>query len=162
MLVGFLFGWRTNIDQRVERLDPGALDVGQRCPGPLQSRAGLSHGRRTRTAIVADVEDTLCACHADRGVGRASRRRLFCHRRAVRQGVVRDQTELARLAKVTQPRMTQILNLLHLAPDIQEELLHLPRVKIGKDPITERDLRPIAAEVDWGRQRELWRRPTEE
>jgi hypothetical protein len=52
--------------------------------------------------------------------------------------------------------MTQILNLLHLAPDIQETLLHLPRVTEGKDPITERDLRPIAAEVDWGRQRGMW------
>jgi hypothetical protein len=52
--------------------------------------------------------------------------------------------------------MTQIMNLLHLAPDIQEELLFLPRVTTGKDPITERDLRPIVAEVDWGAQREMW------
>ena len=52
--------------------------------------------------------------------------------RLLREGVVADQTELARLAKVTQPRMTQIMNLLHLAPDIQEELLHLPRVTSGK------------------------------
>jgi len=51
--------------------------------------------------------------------------------------------ELARLASVTQPRMTQILNLLYLAPDIQEELLFLPLVTSGKDPVTERDLRPI-------------------
>ena len=36
-----------------------------------------------------------------------------------------------------------------LAADIQEEILFLPRVVQGKDPITERDLRPIAAELDW-------------
>jgi hypothetical protein len=35
----------------------------------------------------------------------------------VRDGVVADQSDSARLASVTQPRMTQIMNLLHLAPD---------------------------------------------
>ena len=71
-------------------------------------------------------------------------------------GTVADQSELARLAHVTQPRMTQIMNLLHLAPDIQEELLHLPLVDAGDDPITERDLRPITRLRDWGKQRETW------
>jgi len=52
--------------------------------------------------------------------------------------------------------MTQIMNLLYLAPEIQEELLFLPLVTTGKDPVTERDLRPIAAEADWGRQRGMW------
>ena len=74
----------------------------------------------------------------------------------LRDGTVRDQTELAKLAHVTQPRMTQILNLLHLAPEIQEQLLFLPRVVSGKDPVHEKMLRPIAAEVEWGRQREMW------
>ena len=27
----------------------------------------------------------------------------------------------------------------------------------GRDPITERDLRPIAAVVDWGKQRRMWK-----
>ncbi|MBN2130106.1 MAG: hypothetical protein JW741_11445 [Sedimentisphaerales bacterium] len=75
----------------------------------------------------------------------------------LREGKIADQSELARLAHVTQPRMTQIMNLLHLAPNIQEELLHLPPIKQGKDPATERDLRPIARLRDWRRQREAWR-----
>jgi len=74
----------------------------------------------------------------------------------IRDGVVRDQSELARLAHVTQPRMTQIMNLLNLAPDIQEAILFLPLVESGKAPIHEKMLRPIAREVDWGRQREMW------
>ncbi|QDU39710.1 hypothetical protein Mal4_40560 [Maioricimonas rarisocia] len=77
--------------------------------------------------------------------------------RLLHEGVVADQPALARLAHVSQPRITQIMNLLHLAPDIQEELLLLPRVRSGRDPIHEKMLRPVAAEVDWGRQRELWR-----
>ena len=76
--------------------------------------------------------------------------------RMLRTGEVSDLTELARLGHVTQPRMSQILNLTLLAPDIQEALLFLPRVESGKPPIHEKMLRPISAEVDWGRQRELW------
>jgi hypothetical protein len=74
----------------------------------------------------------------------------------LRNGEVSDQSELARLANVTQSRMTQILNLLHLAPSIQEELLFLSRLKSGMAPIHEKMLRPIAAEVDWARQGKMW------
>lgn len=71
-------------------------------------------------------------------------------------GVVANQAELAAVGHVTRARVTQIMNLLHLAPDIQEAILFLPRVVEGRDPITEHDLRPIAAEIDWGRQRAAW------
>ena len=74
----------------------------------------------------------------------------------VRDGVVADYAELARLGHVTRARMSQIMSLLHLALDIQETLLFLPRVASGKDPITERDLRPIAAVPDWRKQRGMW------
>jgi hypothetical protein len=73
-------------------------------------------------------------------------------------GIVADLSELARLAKVTQPRMTQIVNLNHLAPDIQEALLFLPLVEEGRDPVHERTLRPVAAMTDWTKQRKMWRR----
>ena len=75
----------------------------------------------------------------------------------IRDGVVADQAELARLGHVTRARLTQIMNLLHLAPDIQEELLFLPRVERGRDPIQERQLRPIAAVPDWRKQRGMWK-----
>ena len=76
----------------------------------------------------------------------------------LRTGEVTSQSELARLAHVTQPRMTQIMNLLHLAPDIQEEILILPPVTEGRDPITERDLRPITRMIGWSQQRVMWSR----
>jgi len=76
--------------------------------------------------------------------------------RLIQEGKIANQSELARLAHVTQPRMTQIMNLLHLAPDIQEEILFLPRVPEGRDPVTERDVRKMVTEVDWDRQREAW------
>lgn len=76
----------------------------------------------------------------------------------LRTGKVRDLSELARLAHVTQPRMTQIMNLLHLAPDIQEEILNLPHVTSGRDSVTERHLRKIVSETSWKNQRAIWRR----
>jgi len=76
----------------------------------------------------------------------------------LRDGTVTNQSELAHLAQVTQPRMTQIMNLLHLAPYIQEAILFLPPVTEGRDPVTERDVRPIAAEDKWKSQRLLWKR----
>ncbi len=75
----------------------------------------------------------------------------------IRDEEVRDLAEIARLGQVTRARVTQIMNLLHLAPDIQEAILFLPRVEEGRDPVTERDLRPVAALVDWRKQRAAWR-----
>ena len=74
-----------------------------------------------------------------------------------RQGEVSDYAELARLAMVTRARMTQIMSLLLLAPDIQEEILFLPRSDGGLDPIREKAIRPIAAVPDWRKQRVMWR-----
>ena len=72
--------------------------------------------------------------------------------------VMTDQAELARLGHVSRARLTQIMNLLHLAPDIQEEILFLPLTKRGRDSVTERELRPIAAMADWRKQRQWWKR----
>ena len=74
----------------------------------------------------------------------------------LRQRVVADYAALARLGHVSRARVTQIMNLLCLAPDLQETLLFLPSTERGRDPIILRDLQPIAAELDWRAQRRLW------
>ena len=74
----------------------------------------------------------------------------------LRDGIVANQTDLARLARVTQPRMTQILNLLHLVLDIQEAVLMLPPTLDGRAVISERDVRPIAGLASWPSQRARW------
>ena len=74
----------------------------------------------------------------------------------LQEGAVADQAEIARLGHVTRARVTQVMNFLNLAPDIQEALLFLPEVVEGRDPISERDMRPVMAEVDWERQRGMW------
>ena len=80
----------------------------------------------------------------------------------VRRGEVRDYADLARLGYVTRARITQITNLLNLAPDIQEEILFLPRTVKGRDRLREKEVRPIAAVPHWSRQRKLWAKLTAE
>ena len=74
----------------------------------------------------------------------------------VRRGEVADYAELARLAHVSRARVTQIMNLLHLAPDIQEEILNLQRSVGSRGAIGERMVRSIVAVPDWRRQRAMW------
>jgi hypothetical protein len=74
----------------------------------------------------------------------------------IREGAVTDYAELARLGHVTRARLTQIMNLTLLAPDIQKSLLFLPLVEQGRDPIILHDLQPIAMILVWGEQRKAW------
>ncbi len=76
----------------------------------------------------------------------------------VRLGTLASYTELAKLGHVTRARVSQIMNLVNLAPDIQEALLNLPRTEKGRDPIILQELLPIASQIDWRRQRALWRK----
>ncbi len=68
-------------------------------------------------------------------------------------GELRDYADIARLGYVSRARVTQIMNLSNLAPDIQEELLF----PVGILP-AERRLREVVAKVEWGEQQLLWRR----
>ena len=76
----------------------------------------------------------------------------------LREGGIQDQSELAGLGRVSPARVSQIMNLLHLAPDIQEQLLFLPPIQTGRDPILLHQLQPLAAMPDWNRQRRKWLR----
>jgi hypothetical protein len=70
------------------------------------------------------------------------------------RGEVRDYADIARLGYVTRARMTQIMNLLNLAPEIQQDLLELAS---DSPAARESRLRPLAALVDWAKQREARR-----
>ena len=72
----------------------------------------------------------------------------------VNDGTVRDYADLARRGHVTRARMTQIMKLLHLAPDIQERLLFLPPI----EGLNERNLRPIVRRIDWDEQRRMFQK----
>jgi hypothetical protein len=54
--------------------------------------------------------------------------------------------------------MTQIMNSLLLAPDIQEKLLNLSQTTSGRDTVILRDLQAIALEPDWTAQQQMWKK----
>jgi hypothetical protein len=72
----------------------------------------------------------------------------------VDRGEVRDYADLARLGFVTRARLTQIMNLLLLAPEIQEGILR----GTNAEPIAERQVRSIVKIVLWEQQRLAWRK----
>ncbi len=74
----------------------------------------------------------------------------------LRTGTVKDCAELARLGRVSRARVSQIMNLLNLAPDIQERLLFLTPVRTWRDELNERALRAVLGEPCWKRQRHLF------
>ncbi|MFO0426068.1 MAG: hypothetical protein ACK526_05830 [Planctomyces sp.] len=75
----------------------------------------------------------------------------------IQSGAVANYAELARLGNVTRARMTQIMNLLMLAPAIQEELLFLPRVEQGRGEFCLSDLQAVTAVMAWREQQHVWR-----
>lgn len=92
-------------------------------------------------------------------VPRISRLLALAHHcfRLVQSGAIINQSELAHYGQISTTRMTQIMWLDNLAPDIQEEILYLPRITQGRDTIKEVDIRPIAKTLDWNKQRHMWR-----
>jgi hypothetical protein len=78
--------------------------------------------------------------------------------RLLQTGTVKDYATLAQLGHVSRARVTQIMNLLNLAPDLQEEILFLPTIQKGRDRLHLRELQPVCATLDWQQQRLLWRR----
>src|SRR4051812_608005 len=75
----------------------------------------------------------------------------------VDEGVVRTYRELAEVGHVSRPRLSQIMQLAQLAPDIQEQVLFLPPTLEGPDRVFESQLRLIARVIDWEKQKELFR-----
>jgi hypothetical protein len=75
----------------------------------------------------------------------------------IRAGELRDLAEAARSIGVSRARMSQIMNLLLLSPEIQEAILNLPPVTNRRDPVSERALRAIVAEPEWTKQLQTWR-----
>src|SRR5690625_3202035 len=93
------------------------------------------------------------------------RRRQLAERRPARvahriaadieAGRYKDYADVARRHGLTRARLPHLMNLLLLAPDIQEEVLVL-EYPIGREPVTERTLRRVLASLCWEDQRAAW------
>jgi hypothetical protein len=74
----------------------------------------------------------------------------------VDRGEIRKHADLARLGCVSRERISQLMALTWLAPDIQEEILRLPQMPGGRYPVSEGTLRRIARIPLWEEQRRQW------
>jgi hypothetical protein len=74
----------------------------------------------------------------------------------IRQGDAKDFADIGRLTCLCRERVSQIMKLNYLAPDIQIELLYLPRVPLGRSGMSEAALRRIANLLSWQEQRREW------
>ena len=74
----------------------------------------------------------------------------------LRADVVHDYAEIARLMGVSRAHVTHIMDLLFLAPDIQEEMLFSTTGPEGGAFASPRRVRCVSGEAAWDRQRELW------
>jgi hypothetical protein len=76
----------------------------------------------------------------------------------VQTGMVPSYAAAARLGHISRARLSQILSLLQLAPDLQEQLLFLQRPARGREPWPLRHVLTITADLDWSQQRRQWRK----
>jgi hypothetical protein len=76
----------------------------------------------------------------------------------VRSGTIPSYAAAARLGHVSRARLSQILSLLNLAPDLQEHLLFLHRPARGRQALALRQVLTVAAVLDWHEQRQRWRK----
>jgi hypothetical protein len=75
----------------------------------------------------------------------------------IERGEAKDYADLARLSCLCRERISQIVRLNYLAPDIQVELLYLPPRTNGRFPISETAVRKIANLLSWADQRREWK-----
>ena len=72
------------------------------------------------------------------------------------RGEIHRYSDLARLGCVSRERISQMMVLIWLAPDIQEAILKLPQVPGGRFPISEGTVRRVARLPFWEDQRAHW------
>jgi hypothetical protein len=75
----------------------------------------------------------------------------------IQRGEARDYADLARLGCLTRERMSQIMELIWLAPDIQQEILEFPPTGAARFPLSEVATRRIAGLLSWKAQRVDWK-----
>ena len=75
----------------------------------------------------------------------------------LRSGSVRSYRELTELGQISGARLSQILRLADLAPGIQEEILFLPKTRVGSDLVTEKAIRKVSRVIEFDEQLKLFR-----
>ena len=114
--------------------------------------------RSRRRGVRFDTEAPPPKPEPVRRPARVARMLALAHKiqEAIDRGVVPDRAAVARRLGFTRARLTQLLDLMLLAPDIQEELLQLEAVD-GVEPMSERAFRYLLQAGTWSEQRAAWK-----
>ncbi len=102
--------------------------------------------------IVARRSATTGPAHPKRnlppGPCRAARLLSLAHHieAQIESGELADYAQASRSLGLTRARLTQVMNLLLLAPEVQERIL------LGELDTSERDLRPVSQQAAWSDQ----------
>lgn len=130
-------------------------------PNAMVVRGQLVLARRAHGRIVLAAPEATPTAPTEpvRRPARVAQMLALAHHieRSIEAGIYSDRADAARHLDLTRARVTQLCDLLVLAPDIQEELLFLESVD-GVEPTTERALRPLLRTLSWRDQRAAWRK----
>ncbi|ACY13780.1 hypothetical protein [Haliangium ochraceum] len=138
----------THVETTSVRTENGAIVVTGRL-----FRHGGGNGRPHRFT----GEPAPSAPPPTRRPARVAQMLAFAHRveAEVERGEFASRSAAARHYGMTTGRITQLLSLLWLAPDVQEDVLFLEAID-GREPVSGQALEKIARVVDWGEQRRGW------
>ena len=129
---------------------------------PLVIEGTLPLGRRRRVDCLEENADrpASAASLASTRVPRLARLLALAWHidGLVRAGTLASYAAAARLGHVSRARLSQIVSLLNLAPDLQEHVLFLQRPRRGRARLTVRQVLSVSAVLDWSEQRRRWRR----
>jgi hypothetical protein len=144
---------KTYSGEQASIVEEPAWREGQKLLSEERSRR-LFRRARKRTAPAGNAQQSRVA----ERVARVARLMALALRfqQMIRDEVVGDYAVLAGLGRVSRARVTQIMNLLNLAPDIQEQILFLSREAADRSGICERTIRRMSSLLLWSDQRARW------
>lgn len=110
--------------------------------------------RRKRRRVCFDTEPAPPAPPPTRRPARVAQLLALAHRiqDAIDRGIVADRATVARRLGFTRARVTQLLDLTLLAPEIQERVLEFEAID-GVEPMSERALRKLLRTGNWHGQK---------
>ena len=137
----------------------GARVIGDEAPAPAGTHiySGYIFRRRAGRRVAFDETPLPPPPEPVARPARVARMLALAHRleAAIGRGEYVDRADVARQLGITRARVTQLLDLTLFAPEIQEEILEMVAVD-GREPLAERELRPIVRHAAWGEQRWVW------
>lgn len=129
----------------------------------LGSKGAFKGGNVGAVTRRVEADQVVCALPEPRGAPKPPRdprtprvvgllRKAMEWQRLIESGEAVNRAEIARRDRISRARVTQVMALLHLAPEIQRSILSMPDM-VRRPAITERALRPIAQLEDLDDQR---------